>query len=301
MAFDYHVTADDRLEVGSVTWDRDMPPGVTAMMRQNSAHLPPWFVRETYARCDADTASQGGGHAGVRDHVRTGMASLKLELKEKLGWRDLFIVSGIDPTRHGVYFAASLANEMRLGRRVRETWVRVAVHLAAACRLRRRLAALQARTPDNADAVLTPEGRVEHARDDARDGDARRDLREAVLGIERARSELRRIDIDDAVRAWTGLVSCRWTLVDHFEAAGRRYVLARRNDVPVEDISALTAREQQALNYAVLGHSNKLIGYEMGISSSTVGVLLHRASQKLGTSTRDELVARFVELSRGRD
>jgi DNA-binding CsgD family transcriptional regulator len=297
MAFDYQITDDDRVQPGTVAWERDMPPGVAAAMRGNSVQLPDWFVRETYARCDADTASQGGGSERVREAVRKGLASLKQLHKQAYGWHDIFIVSGVDPTRHGVYFGTWLDKEHRLSPRVRETWKRIAVHLAIASRLRRRLSPNDARTPDSADAVLTPDGRVEHASADARSTDARRDLRDAVVRIEHARTELRDRASDAAVESWRGLASGRWTLVDHFETAGRRYVLARRNDVPAEAITALTAREQQALKYAALGHSNKLIGYELGIAASTVGVLLHRASQKLGTTTRDELVAKFVKLS----
>jgi DNA-binding CsgD family transcriptional regulator len=35
----------------------------------------------------------------------------------------------------------------------------------------------------------------------------------------------------------------------------------------------------------------------MGISQSTVGVLLHRAARKLGVRTRDELVAAVIASS----
>src|SRR5262249_19060843 len=85
--------------------------------------------------------------------------------------------------------------------------------------------------------------------------------------------------------------AARWTLVDEFDCLGRRYVLARRNDPRVAAPTALTPREQQAVGWARLGHSNKLIAYEMGISASTVRVLLHRAAARLGVRTREELIA----------
>ena len=48
------------------------------------------------------------------------------------------------------------------------------------------------------------------------------------------------------------------------------------------------------------GVTNKVIAYEMGISASTVGVLLHRAARKLDCQTRGELLARFErELRQG--
>lgn len=295
LAFEYQVTEGDRLRVGD-TWERDMPSGLVEMMRGRSEHLPDWFVRETYARCAADTASQGGGSVRVREHAREGIRALA----RAFGRGDIFIVSGIDPTRHGVYVGAWLGKETRLPPRTRATWNRIAVHLAAGHRLRRRLTEVERSTPDSSEAILAPDGRVAHARAGADGRDARRTLRAAVLDVERARGPLRETDADQAVERWRGLVSGRWSLVDHFESDGKRYVLARRNDVPVGGLAALTVREHQATGYAALGHGNKLIAYEMGISPSTVGVLLHRASQKLGAASREDLIARFNELSRSR-
>ena len=91
-------------------------------------------------------------------------------------------------------------------------------------------------------------------------------------------------------------MSERWTLVDTYERDGKRFVVARRNDVRMLLPSALSPRERQALGFAALGDSNKLIAYELGISASTVGVLLYRAAQKLGCHSRAELLQRFREL-----
>jgi DNA-binding CsgD family transcriptional regulator len=57
----------------------------------------------------------------------------------------------------------------------------------------------------------------------------------------------------------------------------------------------LSPREREAVSRAMLGESNKVIAYELGVSASTVGVLLHRAARKLGSRTRAELLARFRE------
>jgi DNA-binding CsgD family transcriptional regulator len=74
--------------------------------------------------------------------------------------------------------------------------------------------------------------------------------------------------------------------VEHFERDGRRYYLAHRNDPEIAPDRALTQREQQVLGYAELGHSNKLISYQLDISSSTVSSLLTSARRKLGASRR---------------
>ena len=56
-------------------------------------------------------------------------------------------------------------------------------------------------------------------------------------------------------------------------------------------IGSLSERERQVVGYAKLGHHDKLIAYELGISHSLVRVLLGRAASKLGASTRDELIS----------
>ena len=127
--------------------------------------------------------------------------------------------------------------------------------------------------------------------------DARDVLCRAARGIERARGSLHHGSSDETVRAWKGLASTRWSLVDQFSSDGRRYVLARRNEAPVNGVQQLAEREHEALAWAALGHANKVIAYEMGISSSTVGVLLHRAARKLGTRTRAELIAKLTRSS----
>jgi DNA-binding CsgD family transcriptional regulator len=164
------------------------------------------------------------------------------------------------------------------------------VHLASAWRLRRSLRAPGAAAPDTAEAVLRPDGKIEHARDEARTEDARTSLTDAARAVERARSKDGRGD--RAVSEWTGLIAARWSLVDHFEADGKRWLLARRNDVAEVGKAELSPRELQAVAFAALGHTNKLIAYEMGISAETVRVLLHRAARKLGAQDRSELITR---------
>jgi DNA-binding CsgD family transcriptional regulator len=286
LAFHYQITADDRLLAGapvSVETAFEMP----ADSNQSLSFLPPSFVRKTFMRCECASQSES-----LDDEMRTQMGPMLDAMQSTFGMRDIVMVGGVDPTRHGVYFGAWSAALRRLDPAVRATWSRVAVHLVAANRLRRRLGAGE--PPDSADAVLTPGGAVDHARGEAEVRAARDALREAVRGLERARGGLRRRDPAGAVETWKGLVSTRWSLVDHFSSDGKRYVLARRNDVRIGGLEALTDRERQALAWAALGHGNKLIAYEMGISSSTVGVLLHRAAQKLGARGRADLIARFT-------
>ena len=77
-----------------------------------------------------------------------------------------------------------------------------------------------------------------------------------------------------------------------------RYVVAQENAPEVRELQSLSRREREAVELVAAGHSNKLIAYALGISPSTVGVLLHRASVKLRTSTREALVARYRAASK---
>ena len=141
---------------------------------------------------------------------------------------------------------------------------------------------------------MGPTGRIEHAEEPAKSPEARDALRLAALSQESARGRLRRRSPDEAVKEWKGLVAARWTLREQFDHDGKRYLVAERNDSPVNWIDELSDREQQVVAFASLGHWNKLIAYDLGIADSTVRVLLTRAAAKAGVHTRRELVELFL-------
>ena len=53
----------------------------------------------------------------------------------------------------------------------------------------------------------------------------------------------------------------------------------------------LTAREREVVERAMSGSHNKEIAYDLGVSDSTIRVLVSRAASKLGVRTRRELLA----------
>jgi DNA-binding CsgD family transcriptional regulator len=174
---------------------------------------------------------------------------------------------------------------------------RLATHLGAAFRLRSRIGDTSA--VDRADAILEPSGKVTHAVREAKIRSARAALSDAAAHLDRLRAAGRRRDPERALRAWRALIDARWSLVDHFERDGRRYVLAQRNEPDVGPVELLSGRERQVVALAALGHSNKMIGYELGIAVSTVGVLLTRACRRLGANSRRELVAAYERHAKG--
>lgn len=175
--------------------------------------------------------------------------------------------------------------------RDRELWTRFAAHLGAALRLRR----LKAEpSPDSALAVLSPNGRLEHGNDDSAIA-AQAPLGQAAKAIDRARGKLRRLDPEAAAALWRTMVRGEWSLVDWYDHDGKRFLLAQENRIPSRSKQSLTPREEQVVACAAMGHSNKLIAYDLGLSVGSVAVLLGRASRKLGVSGRVPLVRAFNE------
>jgi DNA-binding NarL/FixJ family response regulator len=82
------------------------------------------------------------------------------------------------------------------------------------------------------------------------------------------------------------LVASSWSLLDELDTDGQRIVGAIDNGPPTRTPrGALRKREHQVLTQAHLGHSNKVIAYE-----------LHRAARKLGVSSRADAIARFDKI-----
>jgi DNA-binding CsgD family transcriptional regulator len=195
-----------------------------------------------------------------------------------------------------VILAVGVPWDWPLAPRTNHQLTRVSAHLASAWRLRNRTREMSGPRLGEPDAVLAPSGRVLDAVPGARSPNVTERLVEAVRRAEHARGSLRRADPGEALDAWQGLVSGRWTLVDRTERDGRRFVLARRNDPAVSDPKALTPSERDVVAHARLGHSNKYIAYLLGLAPSTVATHLESARKKLGARSRREL----MELLAGR-
>jgi DNA-binding CsgD family transcriptional regulator len=210
----------------------------------------------------------------------------------RFGVRDMLGIIGSDPTGFGCAISAPRRRVTRIGKARTERWEKIAAHIAAAYRLRRQLTTRE-ESPEPPDAVLSPTGALQHAVEAAKGRDSRAALRDAAVALDRARGALRRKDPDGAVHLWKGLVDGQWTLVDHFDSDGRRFLLARRNDPDARRHEGLTLRERQVLGYRALGHPLKLIAYELGLSSATISADLTRAMKALGLRSQAD-VARLV-------
>ena len=284
-AFTYDASVPERMAIGafSRTPGRMKLDAASALagLHANGGQ----YIRDTFRSLPVDGVRSTPGFAGSESE----------RIFDAKGIGDLLVVNGLDPSGIGMCMGALTPVRVHLSNKQRERYARIAVHLATGYRLRRRLAtegSRSRRAPWGADAVLTPRGRLEHAATpDAGLRQNRDALRAAAVAVDQARGKLRSIDTDSALGQWMGLVDGRWSLVDKFDSDGRRYVLARRNDPLVARLQLLSERERLVVAYAALGHSNKLIAYDLGIAHSTVRVLIARATSKLGVRSREALVA----------
>jgi DNA-binding CsgD family transcriptional regulator len=220
--------------------------------------------------------------AGLGAAVVDRFAQSLADLCHQGSYADGIWVNAQDPTCVGCMLFAPARIRKRPSAREVQKWQRVGAHLMAAFRVRRHFAdRLATEAAPRPEAVLRPDGKLEHAEGAAKPSLARESLQRAVVAYDRARGGLRRRDPDEAVAIWQALVAGRWSLVDHFDTDGRRFVVAHRNDGIPADGRALTLRERQVLAYAAIGHSNKQIAYDLGLATSTVGWHLTRARSKL--------------------
>lgn len=292
-AFIYEAKNADRVSVRSFLGSGNDDDKIVRAIQASSPERVRWIFRSQACQ----TASEGPDW-----NTPTARAIFR-----SLGFDDLLFVNGVDPTGEGCFFTVRLKERERVSRPFVRSWSRIAAHLAAGFRLRARLEDLgeRAKPIDSADVVLTPAGKIEHVApasamvdEHARVATA---LRNAVLTMDRARGTLRRSAPDESLQKWTALFDSRWSLLDHFDTDGRRFVVACSNEPSPRQKPPLTARERQVMEFAALGHSNKLIAYELGISPSTVGVLFFRATRKLGQPTREGALAAFAALSEERE
>ncbi len=205
---------------------------------------------------------------------------------------DVLGVAGHTGDGRLVMLSAALARTARPTAVQRRHWLRAAAHVAAGARVRRATAALALHDP-RVEAVLDGGGRLLDAHGAAGAAETRTFLRERVQRIDAARTVKGRRDSEAALAAWEGLVLGRWSLVDHFDADGRRFVVAVKNDPAHPDPRGLSERESQVAAFVGLGHSSKQIAYALGLSTATITTHASHAAAKLGLRNRAQLASFF--------
>lgn len=293
----YRLTAGGSLLVESRRL-RDAPPEAGEVMDGLFRNAPPEFVRRQWAPTPSvDYGTRRLRRSGAPPEIVRGV----MQMYERVGVRNQAGIFGADVDGRTVGLFVNVPAELplfppRIVHRLRS----VAAHLTSGVRLRRTLGAAEGRAPGSAsrppEAVLDPAGHALDASGPARDRAARASLGEAVRLMEKARGRLRRVDPDEALRLWQGLVEGTWSLVEHLDTDGKRFLLARRNQPGAREPTALTPMERSVLAFAAMGHRNKYMAYLLGLSLSAVTTHLRSAQRKLGLASRGDLIRTFASV-----
>lgn len=294
---------DRGIGVLGYTYDASDPKNPVIDHSATSSRFEQRWLHQFYAEVAAAGLQSEDTPTGFHSwgHMTVGQATAVPQMRTFLpyfaiigGARDAFAMNALDASGHGLWLGAPMRSTRKVSNEQFRLFGRLAAHLSAALRVRR----VAGRSKPKAAAVLAPDGALLHAeREDESIVASRGELRRATLAFDQARTKKMRADVEMATRRWRPLVTSRWSLLDDFDTDGRRFVIAVENAPPTRAPRRdLSERELQVMTQAHLGHSDKVIAYELGLSNSTVRVLLHRAIHKLGATTRREAIARFEAL-----
>ena len=279
----YGFTGNDalpNLDASPAFAQRELDPGYAARLVEVNRDAPPEvgdLLKRQLVTCGGVIETLGPSHPIVKSYLR---------IMKPIGVTDGFSLFAQDAQGGNVTLAAPSRNAVSIAPRVRGIWRRVGLHVASSLRLRRKLET-QATVRD---ALLDPSGKVQDAtKSVASDRSARAALVRAVAEMEKARSGAMRASPDRALALWQGLVAGEWSLVDHWERGGRRYLAAYRNRPELRDPRALTGTECATLKYLALGASNKDICFALGLPPGTVSSAVTKVMKKLGVKRRVDL------------
>jgi DNA-binding CsgD family transcriptional regulator len=246
--------------------------------------FPPLFVADSFLSKSCFMAADSRAWKELRI-VRDGSGPAR-------GFADGINVNAIEPDGAGVWFGCARPEIAPISDELYLILTRLARHLAAAHRLRRRHPEAQV-APDAAEAVLDAAGRVCHAKGEARGASARDALRRATHSMEQARRRGPDLKPREAIKDWKSIVWKRWTLLEHLDSDGKRLTLAMDNRTVPPSIDLLSQRELQVVLGAAAGKTTKEIAYDLQLSASTVRVLMKRAGTKVGVHSRQELIEKM--------
>ncbi|MCH2109652.1 MAG: helix-turn-helix transcriptional regulator [Polyangiaceae bacterium] len=177
----------------------------------------------------------------------------------------------------------------------------LSAHVQSAARLRNRLRLQQGQQAASALSTSNSEfppaegavidarsGRIVHADGAAQSSAMQEEIRYRVRQVDAARSQSSGRGVE-AVKAWKGLLSGQWSVVDRHDSAGRRYIVLHKNREKVSDPRGLTEDEARVVAYAARGLANKMIAYQLGVSESAVTTQLRSAFVKLKVQKRSAL------------
>jgi len=262
----------------------DVPDELQRVLFDGTEALPPTYVADSFLNRTVYLGADVRGWSEIST-FRSGAA-------QAAGLADSLQLNVIEPDGQGCWLGSPHSARVSLTDELQITLTRLGRHLAAAHRLRQKHA--QARvSPEQAEAVITADRRVEHAEGPARDSDRQCALVRAARAMDVARGPRRNQQPRKAIKEWKSVVAERWTLLDHFESDGKTFLLAVDNRPKASSLELLSRRERDVVLRALRGDENKVIAFQLGLAPSTVRVLLARAAAKIGVRSRSALLHAF--------
>lgn len=262
-----------------------MSDALQAVFVEGLKGLSPAFVADAFLSRSCCLGTELRGWADV--------PPVKSGAMRDCGAVDSLQINAVDPDGGGCWICSPLGRETRLTDEAHIALTRLARHLAAANRLKRKRGEASL-TEHDADAVLDVRGRMFKANGAAADPANRLALARGAQSMSDVRQRGDATDSKNLVD-WEALVASRWTLVDDSNNDGR-LLLAIDNRSTPPGLSLLSPRERDVVVRALRGDDNKVIAYDFGLAQSTVRVLIARASVKLGARSRKELLAKAAGL-----
>lgn len=271
----YDASHADRFTVHRLAFDDKASDAVRGLVVDIFRGFPPSFVSSTYR------ALTIGFGRPVGPELEPFYRAL-----EHHGTVDIFGINGLDPSGVGCCITIGAPPNANMSADDLLTFQRISSHLASAYRCRQRLRSATIPAMEQAEAIARPDGTIVDAKGPAEPRAVRRALSAQIATIEKVRALGSR---EPAVQ-WMPRLQGRWTVVDSPKSETERYVLARENLCAVPALARLTERELQVVAMLSLGRSTKEAAYDLGITDSTVRVLVTRAYERLNVKSRSELM-----------
>jgi DNA-binding CsgD family transcriptional regulator len=285
MAYNYDASGRGGVQLGAMA-QAGGEMDLQAKGRAFAASLTPDQVRPFYSASPPTEVLRNLFRPGPPTAVSLA-ASLEILEKGPAVVMDAIGIRGHNPDARGCVITAASTGPYRIPPRTRASLDRVASHIAAAHRLRRRQASLEPLA--RAEAIFSAKGRLEHVADAASPSAVLQAAVEKRLLGQRVRAE----EPERALELWRALVAGYFTVVDHVDHDGKRFLLAHRNEVSLLRPTALDRNERMVALYVSWGHSGKLIAYELGLSQAAVSAHLASVLRKLRLRSRADLVGLF--------
>jgi DNA-binding CsgD family transcriptional regulator len=271
----YDASDADKFVVERLLFNDGCPEQIPALWVNEFRNFPPSFASRTYR-----SLTIGFGRP-VGPELEPFYRAL-----EKHGTTDVFGVNGLDPSGVGCFVGMGAPPSADMSADTLLDFQRISSHLASAYRCRQRLRATQTRALDQAEAIALPDGTIVEARGPAQP----RAVRKALTDEMRAIQSIRALKTREPAARWLPRVRGRWTVVEGDGDDRQRYLLACENLSAAPALAQLTERELQVVATLSLGRTIKETAYDLGISDSTVRVLLTRAYARLGIHSSEELL-----------